>query len=112
MRLDCVRCQGEFESPTILGYCPDCLGFFSGQSRAIADAHNPLPNVHVDGKFAVAKECPRTVYDPVGRRNVCGLCGSEEIEPGYGIGTGFGIGVYNFCLGCNSFLDFSEDTGD
>lgn len=41
--------------------------------------------------------------------NVCGLCGSSDLETGYGLAGGGGCGTYNFCHGCNRVLDKSED---
>lgn len=53
-----------------------------------------------------------TVWDDDRQRNVCGLCGSAEIEPGYGLAGGGGCGSYNFCRGCYRVLDKSEDKGE
>lgn len=50
-----------------------------------------------------------SVFDEETGRNVCGLCGSAELEMGYGLAGGGGCGVYNFCHGCNRVLDKSED---
>lgn len=50
-----------------------------------------------------------TVWDEKRQRNVCALCGSDDIQPGYGLGGGGGIGGYNWCNGCERILDKSED---
>jgi len=55
---------------------------------------------------------PRSVYNPVENANVCGICGSKNTQLGYRFGGGFGLGSYNFCLDCDTFLDFSPDTGE
>lgn len=50
-----------------------------------------------------------TVWNEELRRNVCGLCGSADIVPGYGLAGGGGCGAYNFCDGCQRVLDKTED---
>lgn len=50
-----------------------------------------------------------TVWDEEQGRNVCGLCGSKDIEPGYGLAGGGGCGMYNFCKSCFRVLDKTED---
>lgn len=81
-----------------------------GEQRKIVHAkQHPYSHVYADGKFADVAECPRTVQDPVSGQQVCGLCGSSELDQGYGLGTGYGIGVYQYCLECDHFLDFVED---
>lgn len=53
-----------------------------------------------------------TLWDQESGMIHCGLCGSIEIEPGYGLAGGGGVGAYNFCHGCNRVLDKSEDNGN
>lgn len=50
-----------------------------------------------------------TIWDEERQRNVCGLCGSQDIEPGYGLAGGGGIGTYNFCTSCQRILDKTEE---
>lgn len=104
----CMRCKKNFEveigaSP---GYCDACIEWFGKQREKIHQRQNPAPDVHCVGKFASGS--PRTFIDEEDRTR-CGLCGSDDIEPGYGLGSGYGMGSYNFCMYCNSFLDFRED---
>lgn len=108
MNLTCERCSSEFDADRFRGYCPGCVQLFSDEREAVHARQRPSPNVFADGKFT-DKACPQTVFDPVAEHQVCGLCGSEDIEHGYGIGSGYGCGVYMFCNDCNNFLDFSED---
>jgi hypothetical protein len=53
-----------------------------------------------------------TVWNEAIGQNVCGLCGSAEIVPGYGLAGGGGLGAYNFCHHCQRVLDKTEDTGE
>lgn len=112
MILTCERCENEFESPTFVGYCPDCRQWFAEGRQIASDMANPRPGVHATGKFLPEDRCPKTVTDPVNRRQACGLCGGTDLEPGYGFAVGLGLGAYNFCTGCNAVLDFSEDSGE
>lgn len=109
MELTCIRCKATFDAASVRGYCDDCVEHFREQKEGIAQRQRPAPNMFLDGKFA--HDCPCSVQDETGGtdRQVCGLCGSDEMEPGYGLGSGYGIGSYNFCFGCNTFLDFRED---
>ena len=50
-----------------------------------------------------------TVWDTALERNICGLCGSTDIHPGYGLAGGGGCGAYNFCGSCSRVLDKTED---
>lgn len=109
MNLKCERCDKPFDNSTFRGYCDECIVFFRSVRDQVHAAQHPAPNILADGKFRPGKECPHSVYDPVAQANVCGLCGSAEIEAGYGLGTGYGMGSYNYCLGCDNFIDFSED---
>ena len=111
MNLECIGCEETFEADTFRGYCPECLEGFAAQRRHIHERQRPAPNVIADGKFTKG-DSPKSCTDPVSGRQVCGLCGSDEIEPGYGLGSGHGMGSYTFCVGCNSFLDFVEDYDD
>ncbi len=108
----CERCDCTFESAEFVGYCPECVVWFREGRKTADEKANPTPNVHLTGKFNAADRCPKTVHNPVTNENVCGLCGSESIERGYGFAGGFGLGVYQYCENCNAILDFSEDTGE
>lgn len=108
MELNCIRCAAAFDAPRKIGYCPDCIQHFADVRDGVHARQRPAPGVICDGKFADEKECPQTIESETGRQ-ACGLCGSEEVEAGYGLGSGHGMGCYNFCTDCNSFLDFSED---
>jgi hypothetical protein len=109
MYLTCIRCNAPFDHDIFIGYCDDCKSAIHINRERIHEAQQPMPGVLCDGKFSDERICPESVYDPVNNKNVCGMCGCDDIEPGYGIGGGYGIGVYNFCMGCGTFLDFSED---
>lgn len=52
---------------------------------------------------------PVTVYDEARNADVCNLCGSADIQSGCGLAGGGGIGMYNFCNGCQRVLDKSTD---
>ncbi len=108
MNLSCGRCDKEFDKETWRGYCDDCLTFFTSVRDQVHAAQNPQPGVHACGKFT-KEEGPRSFFNPVAERNACGLCGSTELEQGYGFGSGQGCGVYNWCDNCGNFLDFRED---
>lgn len=108
MILNCAKCETEFESSEYRGYCESCIAVFRGESKQVAKAQHPHPSIFLDGKFTDS-ECPQSFSHPIDGKTVCGLCGSDDIEPGYGLGSGRGIGGYNWCGGCNSFLDFVED---
>jgi|HubBroStandDraft_4_1064222.scaffolds.fasta_scaffold00070_51 hypothetical protein len=108
MLIKCVRCNNHFGSDLFRGYCDNCVGLFKKERKKVHRAQRPSPGVFADGKFTTCA-CPASVYDPIRETNVCGLCGSEELDTGYGIGTGYGCGSYNFCTDCDNFLDFSED---
>lgn len=90
------------------GYCDECIELWQKQRDAIHKRQRPAPGVYADGKFAKG-ESPQTLYDPVSGRNVCGMCGSDDIVQGYGLGSGHGMGAYTFCQECYAFLDFVED---
>jgi hypothetical protein len=81
------------------------------QREHVRRIQNPQPGVIACGKFTQGVS-PSSVFDPVQAKNVCGLCGSDQIEMGYGLGGGYGMGSYNFCHECGNFLDFCEDTGE
>jgi hypothetical protein len=108
MNLQCERCNKPFENAIFRGYCEECLSHFALVRQKVARCQRPAPGICADGKF-ISEEPPHTVYDPVRARNVCGLCGSDDVHAGYGLGSGYGMGTYNFCEGCNSFLDCVED---
>lgn len=112
MHLICQRCNSDFESATFLGYCQECREAFKRTREKVHASQRPAPGVIADGQFADPKESPRSVWNPVEEINVCGLCGSSELSPGYGLGSGYGMGSYTFCDDCCNFLDFSEDTGE
>jgi hypothetical protein len=112
MNLECVRCNDKFEEPVFVGYCPKCVALFRGDRKKAHAAANPLPGVHLCGKFLDPKECPETVADPVTGNTVCGLCGGDNLDQGYGFAGGYGLGMYMFCEDCHAFLDFCEDSGE
>lgn len=113
MILKCEHYDGAFEGAAFVGYCPQCVAWFKEDRKIAHAAQNPMPGVHCDGKFVEEDRCPRTVNSSAATRGrVCGLCGSEDLEPGYGFAGGFGLGMYTFCCGCDTVLDFSEDSGE
>jgi len=101
---NCIRCCEEIEAMEPRGYCNECLALFMEQKRSIARKQSTR-GVCVDGKFA--DESPKSFIDDGVAR--CGMCGSPELMAGYGF-CGFGLGRHNYCLICNTFLDFQEDT--
>jgi hypothetical protein len=112
MSLTCLRCGNPppFPLVTFPGcYCVVCREFFDQVSREIVTAQNPRRGIHADGKFAATEHCPKT-FDKGGVR-ACGLCGSVELDDGYGH-TGYGLGGYTFCCACHRFLDFAEDSDE
>ena len=110
MNLICNRCEVSFEGPAPIGYCPDCITHFHEVQRNVNRKQLPAPGVCADGKFT-DDPGPCSFEDRSGRA-VCGMCGSDELSPGYGLGTGRGIGSYTFCKGCNTFRDFVEDADE
>lgn len=112
--MQCERCKQPFEGDTFVGYCPGCVDFHRNAKRELAAIQNPRKGMHLDGEFIKpdAEPGPKSVMDPVTRDMVCGLCGSKEIEPGFGLGTGYGMAVYNFCEGCNTFIDVQPCNDD
>lgn len=110
-QMNCFRCEAEFSSFPPRGYCDECVKKFRDERNPIHRRQRPAPGVFADGKFAESFKCPQTISDETGDTCICrcGLCGSDDIESGYGLGSGYGMGSYNWCHGCNSFLDFSED---
>ncbi len=111
MILKCQNCDKEFEAAIFVGLCTDCVEEHAEDRERVHAMQHPAPGVCADGKFT-DKKCPSSVFDPVSGQNVCPLCGSSEIEAGYGLGGGYGMGSYNFCAECNTFLDFCEDTDE
>lgn len=109
MKLTCQKCEANFSARRTRAYCDSCIQRFQAQKQNIKDTQNPMPGWHLDGEFVAPKECPRTIFCEKKNANVCGLCGSDEVTPGYGLGSGYGMGSYNFCMDCYTFLDFSED---
>lgn len=109
MNLTCERCDAAFEAAKFVGYCDECKAEFSKTRERVHARQRPAPGVIADGKFAEGDDGPRSVTDPVSQRQVCGLCGSADLEPGYGLGSGYGMGAYTFCENCHAFLDFCED---
>lgn len=107
MNLTCIGCNKPFEVAAFRGYCDECIEAFNRKRDHIHASQHPAPNVFADGKFAT--ESPKTAVDPVTGQQVCGLCGSDEVSMGYGLGSGFGMGSYTFCENCYAFLDFCED---
>ena len=109
MKYACKKCNAEFDADSWRAYCDDCIKIFKEIRQGVMDRQHPWPGTYLDGKFADPKECPQSFADPGTDKQVCGLCGSDKLDSGYGLGSGYGIGVYTFCNGCNNFLDFSED---
>ncbi len=107
-KLSCVRCAQPFDAPTFRGYCDTCVSHFREVRKATSRRQNPAPGIHCDGKFT-DEQSPQIVMDPEREEEVCGLCGSDELEPGYGLAGGYGMGSYSFCCGCDTIIDFRED---
>ncbi len=108
MEFICIRCNSEFDAANPRGYCDACVAHFAEVRSGIHRRQRPAPGVICDGKFS--EDCPQTVTDPITQKLLCGLCGSDEVEMGYGLGSGYGMGSYQFQQNCNSFLDFHEET--
>ena len=109
MILQCERCLNNFEAEIFLGYCEACKSAFAANREGVHAKQRPMPGVFADGKFSDERLCPKSVVNPLTEESVCGLCGSDELDAGYGIGGGYGLGCYNFCTECGTFLDFCED---
>lgn len=112
MNLSCVKCSVPFEAARFRAYCPDCVETFRRQRENIARAHRPKSGHFRDGKFAEPDQCPKTIQEPITGHVVCGLCGSDRLEQSYGLGSGYGFGMYTHCFGCNSVLDFVEEADE
>lgn len=108
----CTRCTAPFDFEKLRGYCDSCIQHFNDQSQKICNIQHPGPGLCLDGVFVDSKECPTTIMNESHTGLLCGLCGSDQVESGYGIGSGYGMGCYNFCFECNTFLDFIEDPDD
>jgi hypothetical protein len=106
----CYRCEKE-EAKHECAYCEECLTFFAEQHEGIHRKQRPAEAIYADGQFAKPEDSPVSFITDIGE-TACGLCGDKAIESGYGLGSGFGIGSYNFCNNCGAFLDFCEDTGE
>ena len=111
MYLTCVRCESPFEHPTIRAYCDDCVAEWREQAWKTHKSQNPSPALHLTIKIA-GQTLPLSIEDPVSGKRVCGLCGSDQLDLGYGFAGGCGLGSYRFCMECEAFLDFHEDTGE
>lgn len=113
MILECAKCGDDFEHPTTIGYCEACVEAYQEQRKKRREKQAAVTELlgacHVAGKWGDPKETPHSVFCDISQRNVCGLCGSDQLEPGYGFAGGFGLGSYNFCMECNEVQDFSED---
>lgn len=115
IKLKCQRCQVDFEADRTLGYCPPCVQYFRDVAHDIGLARRQIKGAIIDGDFVDPKECPHSVTDKHnGRaRPVCGLCGSAALRDSFGLGTGYGFGVFKICGSCHMVLDFSPDpTGE
>lgn len=108
--MECIRCGQEFHAWPPRGYCDPCKAVFLERRELIHSKQNPAPGVHACGKFT-KQEGPRTYYDADRGVNACGLCGSPDLEMGYGFAGGMGLGGYTCCTECYAILDFSEDPG-
>ncbi len=106
--MTCNECDLVEAEPGTL-YCFECKEKFRGNTEAANERANPAPGVHLTGKLNKGK-CPKTFFNGVA--NVCGMCGSDEIEQSYGFAGNYGLGGYNFCDDCGTIMDFSEDTGE
>ena len=69
--------------------------------------NNDVPSICYGG--GPVDKAAVSVWDEATGRNVCGLCGSADLQPGYGLGGGGGIGAYNWCQNCERILDKTED---
>lgn len=107
--MTCERCTTEFVTETFRGYCSDCIGFFTTTREKVHRCQRPGPGIFADGQFADPNDVPRSVFNHDTNKETCGLCGGTDLEPGYGIGSGYGMGSYTFCEECGAFLNFSED---
>lgn len=111
MILYCINCGNEFVSDRVVGYCTRCLAEHDKMRAGVRRRQRPEPGLFIAGKFAESVHCLQTI--PVAEDgngvNVCGRCGSDDLDQGYGLGSGYGIGTYIFCGECNEFLDFSPD---
>lgn len=114
--MTCEKCKKDFEGDTFVGYCPTCVSAYRDLQNQIGRVKNIRlgdgRSIHLDGQFADPKECAKSVMNPITGTMVCGLCGSDELESGYGFAGGFGLGVYNYCGGCRSIIDFVEDSDE
>ena len=108
MEMTCLRCDETFDSGVFRGYCDECVDFYRGVVKEVRERENPAPGVMCHGKFT-NEPTPETVFDPIRGKAVCGICGSEDVDPGYGFAAGRGIGAYMFCNDCYAFMDFCED---
>lgn len=113
MNLTCQKdgCGKEFDVSTWRLYCPDCVQEFRDVKKHMSAVRNPT-GMHLNVQCAAGVISPKTGIEPITGHEVCGLCGSTEVESGYGFAGGYGLGVYTFCLGCNSFLNVVEDEHD
>lgn len=110
MELFCIRCNTAFDAGKARAYCDACVDWFRMGRDVVHMRQNPAPGVHACGKFAdPVKDCPASVYDAIAEKQVCGMCGGDDLSQGYGLGSGYGIGSYTFCEDCMTFLDFHED---
>lgn len=106
MNLECDNCGQPFDTDRYRGYCDECVELWLKQRETIHKRQRPSPGVIADGKFANGS--PASFTDPISGRQVCGLCGGDT-DQGYGLGSGYGLGAYTFCVECYAFLDFVED---
>lgn len=111
MILYCINCGNEFVNYRVVGYCSKCLADYDAMRAGVHQRQRPEPGAFADGKFAEPIQCLQTI--PIREAaiggNVCGRCGSDDLNQGYGLGSGYGIGTYIFCGECHEFLDFSPD---
>lgn len=112
-KLECNKCGCEFENAVTVGYCNDCLEAYRAMRQARRDRQDLATFLagasHIAGKWGDAKDCPRSAFDEITQKQVCGLCGCDQVEPGYGYAGGFGLGSYLICLECYEVQDFTED---
>lgn len=118
----CLRCKAPFDVPSAFrlnsgpAYCPDCMARMRDAVRSSPQGYVSCKafSAFVDGGEVPKDDTlvPRT-YSGIAEgedhaRRLCGVCGSAGVESGYGH-TPYGLGCYNFCLECHSYLDFSPD---
>lgn len=113
MILTCQKCDSEFENANVVGYCESCREDYARMRQERHDkqavATEAIGAIHIAGRWGDPKESPQSAFDEISQRQVCGMCGSDELECGYGFAGGFGLGSYMCCCECWTIQDFHED---